>query len=56
MRSGQINAQNWINLAIINSKPDLSIIDAYSTFGEHLLIFIQVIVRKREYGRVLGRY
>ena len=45
----------WRNLPISNSKPDLLNVDAYSKFGENLLLFTQVIVRKRKYGRVLGR-
>ena len=43
------------NLPISNPKPDLINVNAYSKFGENPLLFTQVIVRKRKYGRVLGR-
>ena len=43
------------NLPISNPKPDLLNVNAYSKFGENPLLFTQVIVRKRIYGRVLGR-
>ena len=43
------------NLPISNPKPDLLNVNAYSKFGENPLLFIQVIVRKRKYGRVSGR-
>ena len=42
------------NLPISNPKPDLLWVNAYSKFGENPLLFIQVIVRKRKYGRVSG--
>ena len=45
----------WRNLPISNLKPDLFNVNAYSRFGENDLLFTQVIVRKRKYGRVLGR-
>ena len=45
----------WRNLRISNPKPDLLNDNAYSTFGENALLFNQVIVRKRKYGRVSGR-
>ena len=43
------------NLPISNPKPDLLNVNAYSRFDENPLLFIQVIIRKRKYGRVLGR-
>ena len=43
------------NLSISNPKPDLLNVNAYSKFGENPLLFTQVIVRKRKYGRVSGR-
>ena len=43
------------NLPISNPKPDLLNVNAYSKFGENPLLFTQVIVWKRKYGRVLGR-
>ena len=43
------------NLPISNPKPYLLNINAYSKFGENPLLFTQVIVRKRKYGRVPGR-
>ena len=49
--SGEI----WRNLPISNPKPDLLNVNAYSKFGENLLLFTQVIVRKWKYGRVSGR-
>ena len=45
----------WQNLPISNSKPDLLTVNAYSKFGESPLLFTQVIVLKRKYGRVSGR-
>ena len=42
----------WRNLPISNPKPDLLNVTAYSKFGENLLLFTQVIVRKRKYGRL----
>ena len=43
------------NLPISNPKPDLLNVNAYYKFGENPLLFTQVIVRKRKYGRVSGR-
>ena len=43
------------NLAISSPKPDLLNVNAYSKFGENPLLFTEVIVRKRKYGRVSGR-
>ena len=43
------------NLPISNPKLDLLNVNAYSKFGENALLFTQVIVRKRKYGRVSGR-
>ena len=43
------------NLAISNPKPDLLNVNAYSKFDENRLLFTQVIIRKRKYGRVVGR-
>ena len=43
------------NLSISNSKPDLFNVNAYSKFGENPLMFTQVIIRKRKYGRLSGR-
>ena len=45
----------WRNLPISSPKPDLLNVNAYSKFGENPLLFTQVIVRKRDYGRVSGR-
>ena len=45
----------WRNLPISNPNPDLLYINAYTKFGENPLLFTQVIVRKRKYGRVSGR-
>ena len=45
----------WRNLPISNPKPDLLNVNAYSKFGENPLLFTQVIVQKRKYGRVSGR-
>ena len=45
----------WRNLPISNPKPDLVNVNAYSKFGENRLLFTEVIVRKRKYGRVSGR-
>ena len=45
----------WRNLRISNPKPDLLNVNAYSKFGENPLLFTQVIVQKRKYGRFSGR-
>ena len=45
----------WQNLPISNPKPDLLNVNAYSKFGENPLLFTEVIVWKRKYGRVSGR-
>ena len=45
----------WRNLPISNPKPDLLNVNAYSKFDENPLLFTQVIIRKRKYGRVSGR-
>ena len=45
----------WRNLPISNPKPDLLNVNAYSKFSENLLLFTEVIVRKRKYGRVSGK-
>ena len=45
----------WRNLPISNPKPDLVNVNAYSKFGENPLLFTQVMVQKRKYGRILGR-
>ena len=42
----------WRNLPISNPKLDLLNVNAYSKFGENPLLFTQVIVQKRKYGRV----
>ena len=42
------------NLSISNPKPDLLNVNAYSKFDENPLLFTQVIIRKRKYGRVSG--
>ena len=49
------SVKHWWNLPISNPKPDLHNINAHTKFGENPLMFIQVIIQKREYGRVLGR-
>ena len=43
------------NLPISDPKPDLLNVNAYSKFDENPLLFTQVIIRKRKYGRVSGR-
>ena len=43
------------NMPISNSIPDLLNVNIYSKFGYNPLLFTQVIVRKRKYGRVSGR-
>ena len=43
------------NLPISNPKPDFLNVNAYSKFGENPLLFTQVIVWKRKYGRISGR-
>ena len=43
------------NLHISNPKPELLNVNAYSKFDENPLLFTQVIIRKRKYGRVSGR-
>ena len=43
------------NLPISNPKPDLLNVNAYSKFDENPLLFTQVIIWKRKYGRVSGR-
>ena len=43
------------NLPISNPKPDLLNVNAYSKFDGNPLLFIQVIIQKRKYGRVSGR-
>ena len=49
---GQINSKiDEKYLLHINPKPDLYNINAHTKFGENPLIFTQVIVRKRKYGR-----
>ena len=45
----------WRNFAISNPNPDLLNVNAYSKFEENPLLFIQVIIRKRKYGRVSVR-
>ena len=49
------SVKNWQNLAISNPKQDLHNIKAHTKFGENPLMFTQVIIRKRKYGRVNGR-
>ena len=44
--------KNWQNLPISNTKPDLHYINVYTKYGENLLIFTQVIIRKRKYGQM----
>ena len=51
-----ISVKIWQNLPISNSKPDLLNVNAYSKFGENPLLFTQVIIQKRKYGPVSGRY
>ena len=45
----------WKNLRISIPKPDLNNISVYTKFGENPLMFTQVIIRKRKYGRVSSR-
>ena len=45
----------WQNLPISNPKPDRLNVNAYSKFGENLLLFTQVNVQKWKYGCVSGR-
>ena len=49
------SVKNLRNLAISNPKPDLLNVNAYRKFDENLLLYTQVIIRKRKYGRVSGR-
>ena len=49
------SVKNWRNLPISNPKPDFLNINAYSKFDENPLLFTQVIIQKRKYGRVSGR-
>ena len=49
------SVKNWQNLPISNPKPDLHNINAHTKFGENPLMFTQVIIQKRKYGRVSGR-
>ena len=44
------------NLPISNPKLDLLNVNAYSKFDENPWLFTQVIIRKRKYGRVSGRF
>ena len=46
----------WQNLPISNTKPDLLNVNPYSKFDENPLLFTQVIILKRKYGRISGRY
>ena len=48
------SVKNWRNLPISNPKPDLYNINAQTKFGENPLMFTQVTIRKRKYGRVSG--
>ena len=50
-----ISVKNWRNLPISNSKTDLLNVNAYSKFGYNPLLFTQIVVWKRKYGRVSGR-
>ena len=43
------------NFPISNPKPDLLNVNAYSKFDENPLLFTQLIILKRKYGRVSGR-
>ena len=56
---GVFRANNSVNilrnLPISNPKQDLLNVHAYNKFDENPLLFTQVIVRKRKYGRVSGR-
>ena len=45
----------WWNLPISNPKPELHSINAHTKFGENPLMFTEIIIRKRKYGRVSGR-
>ena len=57
---GMSRAHNSVNilwnLPISNAKPDLLNVNAYSKFDENPLLFTKVIIRKRKYGCVSGRY
>ena len=54
--SRAVNSVNILrNLPISNAKPDLLNVNAYSKFDENPLLFTQVIIWKRKYGRVSGR-
>ena len=43
------------DISISNPLPDLLNVNAYSKFDYNPLLFTQVIIRKRKYGRVSGR-
>ena len=45
----------WRKLPISNPKPDLHNSNAHTKFSENPLMFTQVIIRIRKYGRVSGR-
>ena len=47
--------KNRRNLPNSNPKPDIHNINAHTKFDENPLLFTQVLVRKRKYGRVSGR-
>ena len=49
------SVKTWWNLPISNPKPDLLNVNAYTKFGENPLLFTQVIVQKRKYGRGSGQ-
>ena len=49
------SVKNWRNIPISNSEPDPHNINARTKFRENLLIFTEVIVQKRKYGRDAGR-
>ena len=56
---GMSRADNSVNilrnLPISNPKLDLLNVNIYSKFDENPFLFTQVIIRKRKYGRALGR-
>ena len=42
------SVKNWRNLPISNPKPDIHNINAHTKFGEHPLMFTQVIIRNEK--------
>ena len=56
MKCGDNFVKTWRNVPNSNPKPDLKNISAHIKFGENSLRFTQVIVLRRKYGCVMGKY